>query len=89
MNKTLMSLLLGGAALMAGCGGGSDEGTPVASVPVTEAVPAEAATSPDAAMQYMTSLTAVTADASDTLEPVSALPDNMAIDDTAEPKVVN
>ena len=75
------------AALMTACGGGSD---PVVAVvpPVTEAVPAEAATSPAVATQYVTALTAVAAAQTDTLEPVATLPDSLATDDTAEPKAI-
>jgi hypothetical protein len=75
------------AAVMAACGGGSD---PVAVVvpAVTEAVPAEAATSPAAATQYVAALTAVAATQTDNLEPVGNLPDSLATDDTTEPKLV-
>jgi hypothetical protein len=74
------------AALMTACGGGSDA---VVVVPaVTEAVPAEAATSPTAATQYVADLTAVAAVQTDNLEPISNLPDSLATDDTAEPRLV-
>ncbi len=86
MNKTMFVMLASAAALLTACGGRSD---PVAVVPaVTEAVPAEAATSPTAATQYVADLTAVAPMQTDSLEPVSALPDSLATDDTAEPRLV-
>ena len=71
---------------MAACGGRSD--AVVVVPPVTEAVPAEAATSPTAATQYVADLTAVATTQTDTLEPVATLPDSLATDDTAEPRLV-
>lgn len=85
---TKQSLILSGCAalLLSACGGGGGGGgsTP----PVTEAVPAAAATDSVAATQYLVDLTAVTPTNSDTLEPVAALPDTLASDDTAEPRAI-
>lgn len=86
MSKRLFVLVACAAALTAACGGGSD--TVVVVPAVTEAVPAEAATSPTAATQYVASLSAVPAEQTDNLEPIASLPDSLATDDTAEPKLV-
>ncbi|MFM9917839.1 MAG: hypothetical protein ACKVOX_18710 [Rhizobacter sp.] len=72
------------ALLLSACGGGGGSNTP----PVTEAVPAAAATDSEAATQYLAQLTAVTPANSDALEPVAALPDKLATDDTAEPREI-
>lgn len=87
MNMQNMLGVLCAAALMAACGGRNDT---VAAVvpPVTEAVPAEAATSPAVATQYVADLAAVAATQTDSLEPVANLPDSLATDDAAEPKLV-
>ena len=88
MNQRVLAVLVGAAALVSACGGGGG-GDPIVVVPpVTEAVPAAAATSPAAATQYVTELTAVPPAQTDSLEPVAALPDSLATDDTAEPKAV-
>ncbi len=85
---TKQSLMLTGCAalLLSACGGGGGGGnnTP----PVTEAVPAAAATDSAAATQYLVELTATAPATSDTLEPIAALPDTLASDDTAEPREI-
>jgi hypothetical protein len=85
---TKQSLILTGCAalLLSACGGGGGGGN--STPPVTEAVPAAAATDSAAATQYLVDLTAVTPANSDTLEPVAALPDTLASDDTAEPRAI-
>jgi hypothetical protein len=85
-SKVLIAAACAGV-LMTACGGHND---PVAVVvpPVTEAVPAEAATSPAVATQYVADLSAAPADTTDTLEPIATLPDSLASDDTAEPKTI-
>ena len=86
MSKKLFVAAFCAAALMTACGGGDD---PVVVPAVTEAVPAAAATSPTAATQYVADLTATAPAQTDTLEPVSTLPDSLATDDTAEPKAID
>ena len=87
MNQRVIVAVLGAAALLTACWGRDDDR--VAAVPpVTEAVPAEAATSSTAATQYVADLTAAATTQTDSLEPVSTLPDSLATDDTAEPKLV-
>lgn len=87
MSKQIMVLaLLGASALMAACGGRSD--AVVMTPAVTEAVPAEASVSASAATQYIAALVAVPADQTDSLEPVNPVPDSLATDDTAEPRLV-
>ena len=84
---TKQSMLMGGcvALLLSACGGGGGgDSTP----PVTEAVPSAAATDSEAATRYLVQLTAVTPGSSDTLAAVAELPDNLAADDTAEPRSV-
>ena len=65
--------------------GGSSSPAPVA---VTAAVPAEVATSPAAATSYVGALSVVAEAQTDSLEPIAALPDSLATDDTAEPALV-
>jgi hypothetical protein len=85
MNKQSWMLIGGAALLMSACGGGGGgSNTP----PVTEAVPAAAGTDSEASTQYLVQLTAVTPARSDALEPVAALPDKLATDDTAEPREI-
>lgn len=80
-----------GSMLLAACGGGGSDPTPVAEAPVvtapevTVSVPAEVATSAMAATTYVASLSSQPAATTDTLEPV-AVPDTVAQDDTAEPQ---
>ncbi len=84
MNLKVLVILACASALTAACGGRSDA---VVVVPaVTEAVPAEASTSASAATQYVAALSAVPTEQTDTLEPVNPVPDNLATDDTAEPR---
>lgn len=70
---------------LSACGGGSSSQAPVAA---TAAVPAEAATSPAAATSYVGALSVVAEAQTDSLEPIAALPDSLATDDTAEPALV-
>ncbi len=86
MNKQMFVALVCASALITACGGGSD--AVVMAPAVTEAVPAEAATSPAAATQYVAALSAVPAEQTDSLEPVNPVPDSLATDDTAEPRLV-
>jgi hypothetical protein len=86
MNQQMLVLLVCASALMTACGGRSD--AVVVTPPVTEAVPAEAATSASAATQYVAALSALPAEQTDTLEPVNPVPDSLATDDTAEPRLV-
>lgn len=84
MTKQSMMLTGCAALLLSACGGGGGHDTP----PVTEAVPAAASTDSAAATQYLVQLTAVTPANSDTLEPLATLPDQLASDDTAEPREI-
>ncbi len=86
MNQKLIVLLVCASALTAACGGRSD--AVVMTPAVTEAVPAEASTSASAATQYVAALSAVPAEQTDSLEPVNPVPDSLATDDTAEPRLV-
>ncbi len=83
MNKTLASMLYA-AALLSGCGGGSDDSAPAP--PVTEQVPASVNTSVPSFISYLTELIASVADA---LEPVDVSAVTPATDDTVEPTPVN
>lgn len=65
--------------------GGSSSPAPVAA---TSAVPVDAATSPAAATSYVGALSVVAEAQTDSLEPIAALPDSLATDDTAEPALV-
>jgi hypothetical protein len=87
MNIKMLVLAVGAVALLAGCGGRNDAVEVVP--PVTNAVPAEAATSSTVATQYVADLSAVPADQTDTLEPISVLPDSLASDDAAEPRLID
>ena len=88
MNQRTLLLLAGALAMLSACGGRSDPVTVVVP-PVTEAVPAEAATSPAAATQYVAELATVAETRTDGLEPIATLPDSLAVDDSAEPKTVD
>jgi hypothetical protein len=81
----LAALPLMGTLLSAcgGGGGGGDEARAY-SGKVTEAVPASVATDPNAAAVYTRELAATLPAESDELEPV-AVPEQLAVDDTAEP----
>ena len=72
--------------MLVACGGGDDDPPP--KVAVTEAVPADAATSSSVATGYVAELSAVPASTTDTLEPV-AVPEMLAQDDSGEPATVN
>jgi hypothetical protein len=84
MSKQILGVVACAAVLLAACGGSDGAPTPA----VTEAVPADASTSSAAATRYVAALTAVASVQTDSLEPVSPVPDTLATDDTAEPKVV-
>jgi hypothetical protein len=85
MNKQMFAAVLCASAVLSACGGRSDA---VVVVPaVTEAVPAEVVTSPTAATQYVAALSAVPAEQTENLEPVNPVPDSLATDDTAEPRL--
>lgn len=86
---TKQSLLAMGfaAVLVSACGGGGGGGGDNDPL-VTEAVPANAATNPEAATEYVTALTAVPESTTDTLEPITDLPETLATDDTAEPALI-
>jgi hypothetical protein len=86
MNTQLGVVVICVAALMTACGGRSD--AVVVAPAVTEAVPAEASTSASAATQYVATLSALPAEQTDNLEPVNPVPDSLATDDTAEPRLV-
>lgn len=80
--KTLLAMGFA-AALLSACGGGGGHDTPV-----TEAVPSQAATSSVAATAYVTELVAVAPATTDSLEPITNLPETLAADDTAEPALI-
>ncbi len=86
MKQRMFVMLICASALLTACGGSDDA---VVVPAVTEAVPAEASTSPTAATQYLAALVAVDATQADSLEPVNPVPDALATDDTAEPQAVN
>jgi hypothetical protein len=86
MKPKMLVALACTSVLTAACGGRSD--TVSMTPPVTVAVPAEASTSASAATQYVAELSALPADQTDTLEPVNPVPDSLATDDTAEPRLV-
>jgi uncharacterized lipoprotein YajG len=73
--------------LVTACGGRSD--AVVLTPAITEAVPAEASASASAATQYVAALSALAAEQTDALEPVNPVPDSLATDDTAEPRLVD
>ena len=88
MNRSAsMGLVAVSVLWLSACGGGGGGGG-ASTPPVTEAVPAGAATDSTVAIQYLSDLTAVAPATSDTLEPVATVPDALATDDTAEPKVI-
>ncbi len=86
MNLKMFVILACAPMLVTACGGRSD--AVVVTPPVTEAVPAEASTSASAATQYVAALSALAAEQTDTLEPVNPVPDSLATDDSAEPRLV-
>lgn len=80
-------LALGGAAmLLSACGGGGGHGTDVPAV--TEAVPAAVATDPAAATTYVAALSAVPESTSNSLEPITNVPDTLATDETGDPTLI-
>lgn len=79
----LAPLLASGLTLSA-CGGGGDHPVATVTPPVTQAVPAAAATEPSVATQYVSELSSTPEAQAESLEPV-ALPDTLATDDMAEP----
>jgi hypothetical protein len=87
LNSKHAALAVCTVVLMTACGGDDDD--PVPTPPVTSAVPADAQTSSASATTYVAALAVVDAGTSDTLEPISALPDSLASDDTAEPRAVD
>jgi hypothetical protein len=79
--KTLAVLILGSAALLAGCGGGDDSPPPT-----TAQVPASASTSVGGFIAYLQALVVSMAD---TLEPVDVSGVTPPTDETSEPTVVD
>ncbi len=89
--RSAVAVVAAGAALLlcaCGGGGGSNRTPEVVTPAVTVAVPAAASTDSAAATQYLAELTAVTPANSDTLEPVTPVPDMLANSETAEPRAI-
>ena len=83
--KTLLAMGFA-VALLSACGGGGGGG--IDSIPVTEAVPSGASTSSTEATEYVAELSTEPESTTDSLEPISNLPETLATDDSAEPAAV-
>ncbi len=84
MTKQTLLLMSCAALLLTACGGGGSRNDE----PAFSLVPSSAVSSSVGATAYVADLSSSPATATDTVEPISALPDTLPTDDGAEPREI-